>query len=87
MFKLGFGACIQCKQGEAFNICSVVLVKGELDGLFGGEPLVRSGVMKKLACVVSCLWLVCLDQNPYKSLCLVPLFEVESWRGNSLAFP
>lgn len=43
---------------------SVTLLTGEIgDERFSGEPLVWSGGMKKLACVMSCLRLVCLDQN------------------------
>lgn len=41
------------------NIFQLVLPQLRLRGVF----LVRSGEMKKLACVMSCLRLVCLDQN------------------------
>lgn len=52
-----------CRQEEPFNRLSHSCHRGDWEELFRGEPLVWSGGMKKLACVMSCLRLVCLDQN------------------------
>lgn len=47
-------------QTSSKNLFQLVLPQLRLGG---GVFLVRSGEMKKLACVMSCLRLVCLDQN------------------------
>lgn len=51
------------REEEPFNILSCLCHRGDWDERVGGAPLVWSGEMKKLACVMSCLRLVCLDQN------------------------